>query len=101
VFPAPASDSHRYVPTAEATRTPTPSERTRSATETGAAALETARPTSTRSCTKQCYLAEHRSNRLNQSRGIATRYDKTADSSPAALTRASLLMPVGHSDDRS
>ncbi|WP_437026405.1 hypothetical protein [Streptomyces sp. enrichment culture] len=41
---------------------------------------------------RQGHVVERCFNRLEQWRGIATRYDKTAESCQAAVTLASLLM---------
>ncbi|MGW3152592.1 hypothetical protein ACWDG1_50245, partial [Streptomyces sp. NPDC001177] len=45
-----------------------------------------------RLCLQSGLLLERCFNRLKQWRGIATRYDKTAESYQAAVTLASLLM---------
>ncbi|WP_435800244.1 transposase [Streptomyces misionensis] len=76
---------------ATASHTRSPNGPTRSATGPGAAATEAARRPSTarhthRNVVERCF------NRLKQWRGIATRYDKTAQSYQAAVTLASLLM---------
>ncbi|GAA4708075.1 hypothetical protein GCM10023324_71740 [Streptomyces youssoufiensis] len=49
-------------------------------------------PNFDRTAYKQRNVVERCFNRLKQWRGIATRYDKTAQSSEAAITLASLLM---------
>ncbi|WP_410093246.1 transposase [Streptomyces sp. me109] len=65
----------------------------RSATGTDAAAGAVARPPLfDRQLGKRRNVVERCFNRLEQGRGIATRYDKTAESYQVAVSLASLLM---------